>query len=715
MMKNILLIFVLIPVFSGLFSQDTLDVKSEIDAVTVYKEGAQIKRTASTMIDRGKTTIILKKLSSNLDKNTIRVKANDGITVLSVIHTYDYMNFENSNKEIRKFKEEQDQIIDTIGLYKKFLLVLNDEKSLLQSNRSIGGSQNGVEIENLKATAEFYRERMREIELQILNHNNKIKGLNLRIIKIARQLNELNAKKDFTSSDIIVVLKSERKQKASIDFEYFISEAGWIPYYDIRVTDVDSPVKIFYKAKIYQNTNVDWENVNLTLSTGNPSVSGFKPSLNTYYLTQNNFYRGNSNITDNEYYGYVRGKVTNDEGEFLPGVTVIVEGTNTATITDLNGNYTLNAPYGSKLLYKYIGMNDFEQNVSSSGINVMLSPNSMIEDVVVSALGVSKDEKALGYSVQNFDFDNSYGGSPGSLSNIIMRGFFSINKDNQPLYIVDGIPIDNNSSGSQSINGGTDFGNGVNDINPDDIDDIKVIKGFEATSMYGSRGNNGVVLISTKKGKSKNLIPMNIKKHETNREFIIDVPYTIRSDNKEYDVNMTEFDLPSEYKHYAVPKLSEKVYLTALLTDWQEIGMLNGNANVFFKETYTGKTYLDLETLSDTLSLSLGIDNDVFIKREQVKDFSKTKFLGTNIKESRAWKISVKNLKNYPVEIILEDQIPVAQNNKIRIEDVEKSGAEENEENGMLKWIFKLKPSESKELILKYSVKYPSDLNIIVD
>jgi hypothetical protein len=645
-MKTIHLIIILSLCTCQVFSQDTIQAESTIHAVTVYKEGAQIKRKASVLIDKGKTTIILKDLSSKLDKNTIRVKSEDGITVLSVIHTFNFLNQEKSNKQITLLKEEQEQILDTIGLYKKFLVVLKDEKQLLQTNRSIGGAQTGVDIENLKATAEFYRNRMKEIELQILDYTNRIKELNLRIIQIARQLNELNAQKDFTVSDVIVVLKSEKKQKADINFEYFVSEAGWFPYYDIRVKDVNNPVKIFYKAKIFQNTNVDWENVKLTLSTGNPSVSGFKPKLSTYYLTQNNFYKSKSRITDTGYYGYVKGKITDDYGEALPGVTVIIKGTDMATITDLNGNYSINAPYGSELVYRYIGFEDYEQKVVSSGMNIMLSSDTDIEEVVVTALGMSREEKALGYSVQDVNINGFSGGAAGVSSGITIRG---------------------------------------------------------SSSLYGN------------KSKVNNLIPMNIKKYETNREFIIDIPYTIRSDKKEYDVSMTEFELASDYTHYTVPKLSEKVYLTSLMTGWQEMGMLNGDANVFFKETFTGKTYLDLETLSDTITLSLGVDNDVFVEREQIKEYKSRKTLGTNIKESRAWKISVKNLKAYPIELIIEDQLPVSKNNKIKVEKEDISGAVEEEDTGLLEWKIDLEPNISKEFIIKYSVKYPDYLKIIVD
>ena len=350
-MRKLNLIIAGILLSSLMFAQDTVKVKSEIESVIVYKEGAQIKREAERMIEKGRTTIILSGMTSGLDMNTIKVSANKGIIVVSVLHRFNYMNKDKSTKKIDVLSENLESLVDSTDLYKKFLIVLRDEKSLFQVNKSIGGTQNGVDIENLKATAEFYRSRMKEIELEILFCNNKIKSFNKDIIKISRQLNELNVKKEFTTSDIEVVLASKIKQKAELEFEYFIKQAGWKPYYDIRVTDVNEPVKMIYKAKIFQNTDIDWKEVKLTLSTGNPSISGIKPILNPYVASQNNYYRGTATGYNETYAGYIRGKVTDDTGDALPGTSILVKGTTTGTMTDGNGNYTINAPYGSKLVY----------------------------------------------------------------------------------------------------------------------------------------------------------------------------------------------------------------------------------------------------------------------------------------------------------------------------------------------------------------------------
>lgn len=222
----------------------------------------------------------------------------------------------------------------------------------------------------------------------------------------------------------------------------------------------------------------------------------------------------------------VIGQVTGDDGSALPGVTVLAKGTNEAAITNLEGKYTLNVPEGVKtLIFKYIGFQDTEKPVADV-VNVELKPNTELDEVIVSAIGIKKNEKTVTYAVTSIKGDEvtenqdasalnalqgkiagvnitNASGAPGSSTRVIFRGFSSFNNSNQPLFVVDGVPINNAPSGSTSLNGGTDFGNGVNDIDPNSIETINFYKGSKATVLYGSRAANGVVVITTKSGKKK--------------------------------------------------------------------------------------------------------------------------------------------------------------------------------------------------------------------
>jgi len=215
-------------------------------------------------------------------------------------------------------------------------------------------------------------------------------------------------------------------------------------------------------------------------------------------------------------------------GEPLPGVAVSQKGTNNATLTDFDGKFSLIAEKGATLVFSSMGMETQEVVASSDFLQVsMEAAASQLDEVVVTALGISREKKSLGYATQEVDgaevtkvkdanFMNSLSGkvagvsikSSGTLggsANVVIRGYKSLTGNNQALFVVDGIPISNSTGNSGNVasgRGGYDFGNAAMDINPEDIANISVLKGAAATALYGSRAANGVILITTKSGKS---------------------------------------------------------------------------------------------------------------------------------------------------------------------------------------------------------------------
>jgi len=223
--------------------------------------------------------------------------------------------------------------------------------------------------------------------------------------------------------------------------------------------------------------------------------------------------------------------ISSEDGSPLPGVTVMLEGSSVGTITDASGIYELSVPDGTGTLqFSFIGMLTKEVQITASGTtyDVVMEPSTIeLEDVVVTALGISRERKALGYAVQDVDgeilkksaetniinalsgraagvYVNSSNGNVGSSSRIIIRGNQSLTGNNQPLFVVDGVPIDNtiieSSRGNYDF---TDMGSGASDINPNDIETMTILKGGSAAALYGSRGANGVIMITTKSGSKK--------------------------------------------------------------------------------------------------------------------------------------------------------------------------------------------------------------------
>lgn len=228
----------------------------------------------------------------------------------------------------------------------------------------------------------------------------------------------------------------------------------------------------------------------------------------------------------------ITGTVTDaKDGSSIPGVNVVVKGTTTGTITDLNGAYSLKLPANAQELeFSFLGYETKEIVIGNqSVINTTLSVSAeVIEGVVVTALGIKREKKALGYSMQELKGEgitetrdpnvvNALNGKIAGLqirqastgaagsSRMIIRGNNSIGSNNQPLVVVDGIPINSSTGGTDDYwgNRNVDRGSGIADISPDDIESISVLKGPAASALYGSRAGNGVVMITTKKGTSQ--------------------------------------------------------------------------------------------------------------------------------------------------------------------------------------------------------------------
>ncbi len=203
--------------------------------------------------------------------------------------------------------------------------------------------------------------------------------------------------------------------------------------------------------------------------------------------------------------------------------------------------------------------------------------------------------------------------------------------------------------------------------------------------------------------------------NQTSVDFEIKIPYTVKSDNKSYSVDIDSYSLPAFYQYYSVPKVDKTSFLTANITDWEKYNLLEGEVNIFFEGTFVGKSLLDVRYASDTLQISLGRDKNVSVTREKVKDFTSKKFIGSKKEESRAWDIIIKNNKNQPINMVVYDQVPVSTLDEIKIETSKVSGAKQNLTTGEIKWEFKLDPKKSKKFSLQYSVKYPKNRNLVFE
>ncbi|NMC38621.1 MAG: DUF4139 domain-containing protein [Bacteroidales bacterium] len=202
---------------------------------------------------------------------------------------------------------------------------------------------------------------------------------------------------------------------------------------------------------------------------------------------------------------------------------------------------------------------------------------------------------------------------------------------------------------------------------------------------------------------------------ETTFTFDVSVPYSINPDGKIQTIEIQRTSSPAEYRYVTIPKLSSTAYLTGNITDWAKQGLIGGEATLYFDNAYVGKSFLDTNQLKDTLMVSLGADNSILVKREKRQDFTSKRVLGANKTETYSFTITVRNNKSNPVRITVSDQIPISSNSGIEVEAIELSAGRFNRQTGEIKWDLEIKPQESRELVLTYSVKYPKDRTVILE
>lgn len=629
-MKEIILIILLL-VSAKIYSQEPneKEIETSVDNVTVFAEGAQVTREKSVDIGKGETLLNFTGLSPFIDAKSLQAKVKGKLTVLSVNHQEDYIDKLEKSDKLKNLELELEEVNRKIELENTHLDILEKEISFLNANKDIGGKNQEVNINNLKEAADFYSNRLKSLKLKEIERTNTLSELSERKADIKRQAQSMMGSKETAVGEILIKVKAENACKANFTISYMVDNAGWYPSYDIKAKNINEPLEIVYKANVHQDTKVNWDNVNIKLSTSEPKTSGVAPKLKTYYLDYNSL----PPVYDHDIgtvYGRVLDKESNDP---IPGVNVIVKGTTIGTTTDMDGNYSIKIPnYANYLTYLFVGMKKKTLPINNSIMDVTLEPSVQeLEEVVV---GYGSEKK-----------------------NFISRALSGK---------VAGVDIDNTSD---------------------------------------------------REKKDRESIPIQTRqeRQQTTVSFEIEMPYTIKSDGKNYVVDMDTYNVPSTYQHYCVPMIDNDAFLIANIKDWEKYNFLDGEANIYFEDTYIGKTILDLNNASDTLKISLGRDKSVSVNRAKIQELTSKQFIGSKKEETRAWNTTVKNNKAQKINMVLLDQVPVSTVDDIEVDVENKSGAQLNNDKGEIKWKFTLEPGSSKEFELRYSVKYSKQRDLILE
>ena len=397
----------------------------------------------------------------------------------------------------------------------------------------------------------------------------------------------------------------------------------------------------------------------------------------------------------------VKGRVSDNQGP-LPGADVVVLNTNNFEITDENGYFEIEAMVGNVLEISSMGYKTKKVQIDnmnySRTIEIMMEmEEAELEEVQVKVAYGKKHKRSnkneLSGSTSSVA-ESRLKAAPGSSSSIKIRGASSLTGSNEPLYIVDGMPI----------TGGSSSENPLASINPDDIVSMDILRDASSTGIYGARASNGVVMITTRsKNYGSDLYRSTFSQLEDYTAEATTLN-SVPSDGSEHEAMIGTESIPAKYTYYAAPKLSPNVFMLAEVPDWKKYELMKGKLRLFHNNTYIGESYWTPVAIEDTLHFSVGIEKNIGIER-RLKATNKGKnLLRTSNKVLREWEIIVKNNKDVTVDVTVEDQIPVSTHSDVKVNLIESSQAKVNEKTGRLTWEVKLAPGEKKVINLQYEV-----------
>ncbi len=530
-------------------------IEAPITSVVVYLTGVELIHQKTVTLLPGRNELHFVGLTSKLVPKSIQFTATGEVALLAISNRIDYLFGQKKNDvRLKQLNDSLEMMSDDQAIIRGQIDAYVKEKEMLEANRAIGGTDKGVTNAELRLNADFFLQRITEINTAIIKLERKSQNMDEIITRLGWQVNEANQRTNPPMGEIIVLVNvsSAAKFDSKVELHYVASNAGWAPSYDLIAEDVGKNIDLKYRAKVFNNTNVDWKDVKMKLSTSDPMKSATAPTLSKWALSFDNGYSNNDNYRE------------------------------------------------------------YQQNTYGG------APNQSLES------------------------QNLANSAPAA----------------QPAY-----------------NDGRFEQTKQQDVKP--------------TVQYNQ-----------------------IQVSELSAEFEIKIPYDIPADGKPYIVDVTSYNLPATFEYSCVPKMEKEAFLLARITGWEDLELVEGQANVYFGGTYVGQSYIYTRSVDDTLDLSFGRDQKLVVTRTKLKEFNNEKTSATTKKETYSFEINVKNTRKIPVVVKLEDQIPVSQDAEIIVEASEISKGVLDPATGIITWNMTLQPGETQKVVLTYSVKYPKSKSV---
>ena len=280
--KSILLLSILLSL--QLYAADLLNLSSELKSAKIFLRGAELTHYASANLDKGMNEIVLDGIAENIDINSIQVSAKGDAVILSINHRKNYLKAQQKSDFVLSLEDSLESLKIIKQATSDEIKVSQMEIDLIVANNNLGGDKGGPNVIELKNMAKFYRERLGELFKDIAQKKQKIVKVEKDIKRIENQLNEFKNKRVNAVSEIVVNLLAKSKTKLNLELSYIAYQAGWNPSYDIRSQSISSPLEIDFNANAWQNTGLDWKDVDVVISTRNPNENNNKPELNPWFI-----------------------------------------------------------------------------------------------------------------------------------------------------------------------------------------------------------------------------------------------------------------------------------------------------------------------------------------------------------------------------------------------------------------------------------------------
>ncbi|RLJ31626.1 uncharacterized protein (TIGR02231 family) [Chryseobacterium sp. 7] len=503
----------------------------EVKQATVFLQGAKVFGTTNVSLQKGRNMVKIVNLPNNLDENTYKINLEKNTTLLSITPQSNFLKNDELSESEKKLETENKKLQRQVSLLNIQIKNLTGEQHIINDNLKISTNDKSTPQEQLIKLTEFYRKRMLEIDNQVFLLNEQKTVLDESIAKLNNQSAEEQTHKNTNPKELLLEILADHETNLNLGISYIVSDAGWIPSYDLRAESVKKPLEMVYKGKIYQKTGQDWKNVKLFVSTYRPSYNQDRPILSPLYVAE----------------------------------------------------YT---PYNSQM-------------------------------------------EIAGY---------------------------------------------------------------------------KSKKEISAANAYQMREDVAV--------KPSQIPVATVSDSQMNVIYELNYNQTIVSQEKEQYVILDKKLVDATYKYHTVPKLNNQVFLMAFVKNWQNLNLINGEANIYFEDNYIGKTNITSNYVKDEFPISLGVDERITVKRIKLEDKTSQKAMNANKWETESYQISIRNNTKENIELEILDQLPISENSKILVKTINLGGGIPDEKTGSILWNKNIGSGSSEKITFSYEVKYPKEMQI---